>query len=68
MIGLVIFTIVLAAGGGPEPATGFKYWKHPGAFAKFESDSAGGYFLGFWNVLTNAVFSFLGTELVGVTV
>jgi amino acid transporter len=68
MIGLVIFTLVIASGGGPKPATGFKYWRDPGAFKPYKIQGGGGKFLGFWNVLTNAVFSFLGTELVGVTV
>lgn len=83
LLGLIIFTLVLAAGGGPKPATGFTYWNDPGAFAPFkasefphyptkEIDSdrtlagGAGKFLGFWNVLTNAVFSFLGAELVGI--
>ncbi|CZR54149.1 related to aromatic amino acid transport protein aroP [Phialocephala subalpina] len=67
MIALVVFTLVLAAGGGPRPAaTGFTYWKDPGAFATFKADGSTGRFLGFWNVLTNAVFSFLGAELVGI--
>ena len=37
MIGLIIFTLVLAAGGGPTgEVAGFKYWKHPyAAFAKY---------------------------------
>jgi amino acid transporter len=33
-----------------------------------ESLGGAGKFLGFWNVLSSAVFSFLGAELVGVTV
>ncbi|KAE8444681.1 hypothetical protein EG329_014338 [Mollisiaceae sp. DMI_Dod_QoI] len=66
MIALIFFTLVLAAGGGPKPATGFKYWSHPGAFNAYKAAGSGGKFLGFWNVLTNAVFSFLGAELVGI--
>lgn len=69
MIGLIIFTIVLAAGGaGNHKKTGFVYFHDPGAFAAYEADGGGGKFLGFWSVLTSAVFSFLGAELVGVTV
>ncbi|KAL3418650.1 dicarboxylic amino acid permease [Phlyctema vagabunda] len=61
IIGLIIFSVVIAAGGGPDhDPKGFRYWKDP--------DGAGGRFLAFWSVLTNAVFSFLGAELVGVTV
>jgi amino acid transporter len=69
MLGLIIFTLVLAAGGGPSHrATGFTYWRDPGAFASYKAEGGGGKFLGFWSVLTSAVFSFLGAELVGVTV
>jgi amino acid transporter len=72
MIGLIIFTLVLAIDGGPghHPGPGVLYWKHPGAFAPYPGtgSGAGANFLGFWNVLTSAVFSFLGAELVGVTV
>ena len=36
IFGLIIFTIVLAAGGGPtHDATGFRYWHEPGAFAAY---------------------------------
>jgi amino acid permease len=36
MIGLIIFTLVIAAGGGPNgQATGFHYWNDPGAFAAY---------------------------------
>lgn len=69
MIGLVFFTLALACGGGPnKDATGFRYWNNPGAFATYRATGSTGRFLGFWNVLTSAVFSFLGAELVGVTV
>jgi yeast amino acid transporter len=85
MVGLVIFTLVCAAGGaGNHEVKGFRYWKHPGAFAAYgprtfltsfhssftdlHPENAGGRFLGFWNVMSNAVFSYLGAELVGITV
>ncbi|TVY85441.1 Dicarboxylic amino acid permease [Lachnellula suecica] len=69
MLGLIIFTFVLAVGGGPSHETpGFRYWSDPGAFAPYKISGSGGRFLGFWNVLSSAVFSFLGAELVGVTV
>ncbi|TVY19419.1 Dicarboxylic amino acid permease [Lachnellula arida] len=69
MIGLIIFTFALAIGGGPDhTAKGFMYWKDPGAFAPYRASGAGGKFLGFWSVMSSAVFSYLGAELVGVTV
>ncbi|RDL38531.1 Uncharacterized protein BP5553_02871 [Venustampulla echinocandica] len=69
MLGLIIFTLVLAVNGGPSNAApGFNYLVDPGAFAPYLTGGSGGKFLGFWNVLSSAVFSFLGAELVGVTV
>jgi amino acid transporter len=36
MIGLIIFTLVSAAGGvGHHKPTGFTFWNHPGAFASY---------------------------------
>ena len=33
ILGLIILSLVLACGGGPDHnATGFKYWSNPGAF------------------------------------
>lgn len=38
MLGLIIFTIVLAAGGGSKPhPTGFHYWNDPGSFAAYKA-------------------------------
>ncbi|KAG9237278.1 amino acid permease/ SLC12A domain-containing protein [Amylocarpus encephaloides] len=69
MLGLIVFTFVLACGGGPqESAPGFRYWTNPGAFAPYLAKGGPGRFLGFWNVLGSASFSFNGAELVGVTV
>ncbi|KAJ8607546.1 hypothetical protein MRB53_040256 [Persea americana] len=56
VIGLIILSLVLAVGGGPDhDVKGFRYWKNPGAFASYLPP--GGMF-----------FAYLGTELVGVTV
>ncbi|KAG0647966.1 Dicarboxylic amino acid permease [Hyphodiscus hymeniophilus] len=70
ILGLIIFTVVVAAGGGGKThPKGFHYWNDPGAFAVYPGLKKGsGQFLGFWSVLSSAVFSFLGAELVGVTV
>lgn len=68
MLGLILFALVIACGGGPNgDAPGFRYWHNPGAFAEVYRGGALGKFLGFWSVMVNATFSFLGTELVGVT-
>ncbi|KAI9730480.1 MAG: hypothetical protein M1818_008175 [Claussenomyces sp. TS43310] len=69
ILGLIILSLVLALGGGPShDRTGFRYWDHPGAFATYIMPGASGRFLAFWSTLTTAVFAYLGTELVGVTV
>ncbi|KAG7450323.1 amino acid permease [Guyanagaster necrorhizus] len=66
--GLIILGIVLDLGGGPNhDRLGFRYWKHPGPFAQY-ADIAGakGRFLGWWSVMTQAAFSFIGTEIVAI--
>lgn len=66
---MIILSLVLALGGGPNhDRTGFRYWKNPGAFAEYIDKGATGRFLAFWSTLVTAVFAYLGTELVGVTV
>ena len=46
---------------------GFRYWKNPGPFVQFAGiNGKGGQFLGFWTVLTQAAFSYIGTEIVAV--
>ena len=54
-------------GGGPnsEAVGGFRYWKNPGAFHQFAGiPGATGRFLGFFKVLIQASFSYIGTESV----
>lgn len=69
VIGIIILCLVIAAGGVPgREATGFHYWSNPGAFAEYIDKGATGRFLAFWSSMVNAVFAYLGTELVGVTV
>ncbi|KID81925.1 dicarboxylic amino acid permease [Metarhizium guizhouense ARSEF 977] len=71
VIGIIFFALIIACGGGPNhDASGFRYWSNPGAFAQlYKSGPHGalGKFLGFWSVMVNATFGYLGTELVGVT-
>jgi amino acid transporter len=66
--GLIILGIILDLGGGPDhDRLGFRYWKHPGPFVQFDGiGGAKGRFLGFWEVLTQAGFSFIGTEIVAI--
>ncbi|RFU81183.1 dicarboxylic amino acid permease [Trichoderma arundinaceum] len=68
IVGIIIFSLCIACGGGPNhDAPGFRYWNNPGAFAELYATGSLGKFLGFWSVMVNATFAYLGTELVGVT-
>jgi len=66
--GLIILGIVLDLGGGPNhDRLGFRYWKNPGPFVQFHGISGNeGKFLGWWAVMTQAAFSFIGTEIVAI--
>jgi len=66
--GLIILGIVLDLGGGPNhDRIGFRYWKNPGPFVQFGGISGNeGKFLGWWAVMTQAAFSFIGTEIVAI--
>ncbi|KAF1957952.1 dicarboxylic amino acid permease-like protein [Byssothecium circinans] len=68
IVGVIFLSFLLAVGAGPAKATGFKYYKNPGAFAPYIAKGATGKFFGFWSSFVNAVFAYLGTELIGVTV
>ncbi|EGU73484.1 hypothetical protein FOXB_16005 [Fusarium oxysporum f. sp. conglutinans Fo5176] len=69
IIGIILFSLVLALGGGPDhDRKGFRYWSNPGAFKPYIMTGDAGRFLGFWSCMVNATFAYLGTELVGVTV
>lgn len=63
-----ILGIVIDLGGGPNhDRIGFRYWKNPGVFAQFDGiGGAEGRFLGWWAVMSQAAFSFIGTEIVAV--
>lgn len=66
--GLIILGIVLDLGGGPNhDRIGFRYWKNPGPFTQYDNISgAKGRFLGWLAVLTQAAFSYIGTEIVAI--
>ncbi|TCD69700.1 hypothetical protein EIP91_006467 [Steccherinum ochraceum] len=65
---LIILGLVLDLGGGPNhDRIGFRYWKNPGAFAQYNGiTGAKGRFLAWWAVMTQAAFSFIGTEIVAI--
>ncbi|KAF8997849.1 amino acid permease [Cyathus striatus] len=66
--GLIILGIILDLGGGPNhDRIGFRYWKHPGPFAQFHDiPGSEGRFLAWWSVMTQAAFSYTGTETVAI--
>jgi amino acid transporter len=85
IVALILLSLILVCGGGPDHhATGFEYWKNPGAFKPYILSKShfttpeilanrllagsAGRFLAVWSTFTTAVFAYLGTELVGVTV
>jgi yeast amino acid transporter len=74
MMGLLLLGLIIDLGGNPQhDRIGFRYWNHPygpmGSYLKsVVHDNSTSIFLGFWAVMTNAVFAYIGTELIGVTV
>ncbi|KAG8899377.1 hypothetical protein FRB99_006759 [Tulasnella sp. 403] len=69
LIGLILFGIICDLGGNPRhDRVGFRYWDHPGVFSSYLKTGSLGRFLGVWSVMTNALFAYMGTELIGVTV
>ncbi|KAI0396872.1 amino acid permease [Xylariaceae sp. FL0594] len=68
IIGIILLSLIITAGGVDGHPRGFEYWRNPGAFATYLVPGALGRFLGFYSTLVTATFAFLGTELVGVTV
>ncbi|KAJ9100712.1 hypothetical protein QFC20_005405 [Naganishia adeliensis] len=69
LVGLLLLGIILDLGGGPNhDRIGFRYWKKPGPFAHYIYQNDVGVFLGVWYAIPNALFAYIGTELIGVTV
>ncbi|KAJ5191804.1 Proline-specific permease [Penicillium cinerascens] len=68
-LGLVIVSIVITAGGGPNgEAIGFRFWHDPGAWTDYNGITGStGHFLGFLSSFVNASFSFIGVETVVIT-
>ncbi|GAA5831271.1 hypothetical protein JCM11251_007815 [Rhodosporidiobolus azoricus] len=68
ILGLIILGIVLMSGGGPSgEVIGGMNWRDPGAFVQYLGISGSlGRFLGFWSVLTQAAYSFGGSEVVAL--
>ncbi|KAL2202601.1 proline-specific permease [Sarocladium strictum] len=67
VIFLIILGLVISLGGVPgTERIGFRYWKNPGAFVEYIATGNWGKFLGYWSVMSNAVFSFAGVESLAV--
>ncbi|KAH8698690.1 putative arginine permease [Talaromyces proteolyticus] len=68
IIGLIITGVIISAGGGPNhTAIGFKYWSETGGFVQYSGIAgAKGRFLGFFSVLIDAAFAFIGTEITAI--
>ncbi|KAF2765083.1 amino acid permease-like protein [Teratosphaeria nubilosa] len=67
IIFLIILGLVIDLGGVPgTPRIGFRYWKDPGPFVEYIATGSWGNFLGFWAVMSNAVFSFAGVESIAM--
>ena len=69
LVGLLLLGLIIDLGGVPgQDRIGFAYWKHGLAFIPYKQPGSLGKFLGFVNALVLALYAYIGTELVGVTV
>ncbi|KAH8106707.1 dicarbixylic amino acid permease [Cristinia sonorae] len=74
LIGLLLMGIIIDLGGNPKhDRYGFRFWKPPtGPMGTYLEPKVHNHrlsvFLGFWSTLVNALFAYIGTELIGVTV
>ncbi|KAF8448005.1 dicarboxylic amino acid permease [Boletus edulis BED1] len=74
LAGFILLGIVIDLGGNPlHDRIGFRYWRPPNGpmgdyLLQYVHDGHLATFLGFWSTLTTALFAYIGTELVGVTV
>ena len=66
ILGLLIVSLVIMLGGGPDKdRRGFRYWKE-GAMKEYVGTGNTGRFTGLWSTLVNAAFSYGGVEMVAV--
>ncbi|KAF8452725.1 dicarboxylic amino acid permease [Boletus edulis BED1] len=74
LVGLIVMGLIIDLGGNPQhDRIGFRYWNPPNGPLGYYLISQVhnkqlSQFLGFWSTLTTALFSYIGTELIGVTV
>ncbi|EGG03259.1 uncharacterized protein MELLADRAFT_90273 [Melampsora larici-populina 98AG31] len=64
IVTVVILGIILDLGGVTGERIGFRYWKDPGLFVQYQGvPGATGRLLGFFSVLINAAFAYVGVEM-----
>ena len=64
---LFLFTFFTMVGANPKhDAYGFRYWKHPGAFAEHHTTGSLGRFEGFLAALWSASFTVVGPEYIAM--
>ena len=68
IVGLLITGVIITSGGGPDGrAIGFRFWNQTGGFVEYAGIAgAKGRFLGFFSVLIDAAFAFIGTEITAI--
>lgn len=65
LMGLIIVSIVITSGGGPNHETiGFRYWRHGDAFKPYITTGNLGKFAAFWKTLSSVVYSYGGVQSV----
>lgn len=67
IVGLLIFTFIVAVGGNPRhDRFGFRYWYEPGAFAEYYTTGSLGRFQGFLQCLIFASLAVAGPDYVSM--
>jgi amino acid transporter len=68
LTGLIILGVVLDLGGGPsKDRMGFRTWRDR-PFSTYLYPGAKGHFFGFLYAITSALYSYTGTEMVGIAI
>lgn len=69
LVGLIILSIIINVGGTPQgDYIGFRNWGNGLAFAEYKATGAEGRFYGTWSAFVSALYAYMGSELIGVTV
>lgn len=66
ILGLILVGLIIDLGGTSTPRLGFHYWRDPGPFAEFIKTGSLGKFIGFWSVLSSAVYAYGGVNEISV--